>query len=198
MLNHSHYCTPIAKATHSKMGPKKMLPVNTICLQQLSSVRECSVWEGCRLITLQIVLFAKSSFITFAALWLICCFQMSHLAWIFTNFTKKWGNGGSSELHEPIMSSCLFQITASAWYFSHFFTFHVFSCMLSSPEAHTATCSPLIVPNSSDITSFYGCFFNLILCIWHQINASSHFSYLVALPAYNCCICNWSWCYGAE
>lgn len=80
--------TPIAKTTHSKVGPKKMLPVNTICLQQFASGRECSVREGCRLIRLQIILFAKSSFIGFATLWLICCFQMSHLAWIFTNFTK--------------------------------------------------------------------------------------------------------------
>lgn len=73
-----------------------------------------------------------------------------------------------------------------------------FFSLLSSPEACSATCSPLIVPDGSEITSFYGCFFNLILCTRHQINAASHFSYLVALPVYNCCICNESRCYGAE
>lgn len=110
---------------------------------------------------------------------------------------QEWGNGASSELLEPVMSYCIFQLTTSAWYFSHSFTFHFFS-LLSSPEARSATCSPLIVPDGSEITSFYGCFFNLILCTRHQINAASHFSYLVALPVYNCGICNESWCYGAE
>lgn len=48
--------TPAAQTTHSTAG---LLSVNTICVQQFSSGRECSVRRGCRLIKLQIVIVAN-------------------------------------------------------------------------------------------------------------------------------------------
>lgn len=148
--------TPTVKTTHSKVGPKKLLPVNTVCLQQFSSGRECSMWERYRLITVQIVLFA---------VYFLHQFGRAVISLLFPNVTshlninilyQERGNGGS-ELHELIMSYWVFRLTAAAWYFSHLFTF-LFFFLLSSPEGHSATCSPLIVPNSSEITSFHGCF----------------------------------------